>query len=448
MKKIGFLAVAFSMLWSAGAQVKVNSNGDVGVGRDNPLYKLDINGTGFFGFRNTILNGTVVENGVIIGRYISNCMNYPATNYPAIYGTVHGLLLGTPDSWATATFSSSIYYRKNSLFECEPSEKVSLCNYRFVDAIKDIQIYQYEYKGTVPVGLTRDSSSEQIQEYCFSADELQTVFPQLVSVYDTCQGGDSIKKAISYIGMVPILTGAVREQQTLIEAQQDATELQAIRLDQMEEIAGSHQMRLDQHQIKIDQFGLQEDRLNQHQDRLNQHQDRLDQHQHQIEILQAVAFGQEFDITQLYELRERVENLQEDNIELRIMVNELRRIILRCCPEAADGARLLDTLVIMQDSNKYSNKGSQIQQIPVLYQNTPNPFSSNTEIACDIPTSFNSAVISVYNMQGVELMSFPITQTGYSAVIVYASTFPAGMYLYALVIDGVIIDTKRMILTK
>jgi hypothetical protein len=34
------------------------------------------------------------------------------------------------------------------------------------------------------------------------------------------------------------------------------------------------------------------------------------------------------------------------------------------------------------------------------------------------------------------------------AVTVYASELPAGMYLYTLVVDNVIIDSKRMILTK
>jgi len=48
----------------------------------------------------------------------------------------------------------------------------------------------------------------------------------------------------------------------------------------------------------------------------------------------------------------------------------------------------------------------------------------------------------------VELMSFPIIQIGFNIITVYASALPAGMYLYTLVVDGVIIDTKRMILTK
>ena len=41
-----------------------------------------------------------------------------------------------------------------------------------------------------------------------------------------------------------------------------------------------------------------------------------------------------------------------------------------------------------------------------------------------------------------------IVQTGFSTVSVYASSLPAGMYLYALVVDNVIIDTKGMTLTE
>jgi hypothetical protein len=39
-------------------------------------------------------------------------------------------------------------------------------------------------------------------------------------------------------------------------------------------------------------------------------------------------------------------------------------------------------------------------------------------------------------------------QTGLNSIIVNGSELPAGMYLYTLVVDNEIIDTKRMILTK
>ena len=82
-----------------------------------------------------------------------------------------------------------------------------------------------------------------------------------------------------------------------------------------------------------------------------------------------------------------------------------------------------------------------------MYQNIPNPFSANTEISCNIPEVNNNAYIYVYNLQGIELKSFPVKQ-GYNTVTVYASELPAGMYLYTLVVVNDIVDTKRMILTK
>jgi len=39
-------------------------------------------------------------------------------------------------------------------------------------------------------------------------------------------------------------------------------------------------------------------------------------------------------------------------------------------------------------------------------------------------------------------------QIGLNTITVQASELPAGMYLYTLVVDNEIIDTKRMILTK
>jgi hypothetical protein len=51
-------------------------------------------------------------------------------------------------------------------------------------------------------------------------------------------------------------------------------------------------------------------------------------------------------------------------------------------------------------------------------------------------------------LQGIELKAYPITQTGLNSVTLNGSELQAGMYLYTLVVDNEIIDTKRMILTK
>ena len=88
------------------------------------------------------------------------------------------------------------------------------------------------------------------------------------------------------------------------------------------------------------------------------------------------------------------------------------------------------------------------QEKAILYQNTPNPFSSNTEITCHLPETAQQAAIYIYNLQGAELKAYPLTQTGLNTITVYGSELPAGMYLYTLVVNSEIMDTKRMILTK
>ncbi len=83
-----------------------------------------------------------------------------------------------------------------------------------------------------------------------------------------------------------------------------------------------------------------------------------------------------------------------------------------------------------------------------LYQNSPNPFKTETTIRFEIPQSVNSARLYICNMAGTLLKSIVINQRGPSNVIINANEFNAGMYLYSLVNDGKIIDTKQMLLTE
>ena len=85
---------------------------------------------------------------------------------------------------------------------------------------------------------------------------------------------------------------------------------------------------------------------------------------------------------------------------------------------------------------------------PVLDQNTPNPFNQSTTIGYYLPATTGTASIYVYDMNGVQLKSYSISERGKKNIIINGSEFNAGMYLYALIADGKVIDTKRMILTK
>ena len=83
-----------------------------------------------------------------------------------------------------------------------------------------------------------------------------------------------------------------------------------------------------------------------------------------------------------------------------------------------------------------------------LYQNAPNPWSSETVIRYSLPGDVARAEIYIYDMQGAQLKSIPAQGRGESQVVLTAHDLKAGMYLYALVADGRLIDSKQMILTR
>ena len=89
-----------------------------------------------------------------------------------------------------------------------------------------------------------------------------------------------------------------------------------------------------------------------------------------------------------------------------------------------------------------------LNETAALFQNTPNPFTENTEIAFYLPQSVTNAMLCVYDMNGKQLSQNVITQRGNSVFVVNGNEYGAGMYLYSLIADNQIIDTKRMILTK
>jgi hypothetical protein len=86
--------------------------------------------------------------------------------------------------------------------------------------------------------------------------------------------------------------------------------------------------------------------------------------------------------------------------------------------------------------------------VTTLYQNTPNPFTESTLIRCDIAEDVVNADLYIYDMNGKQIDTYPITERGATSITIEGRSLEAGMYLYALIADGQVIDTKRMILTK
>ncbi len=104
---------------------------------------------------------------------------------------------------------------------------------------------------------------------------------------------------------------------------------------------------------------------------------------------------------------------------------------------------------LLQQLGKPDEKDSGLQSSEVaLLQNNPNPFSVNTEIKMVLPETAGSAFIIVYNLEGKQLKDLQVKGRGKVSTTILGNELSAGMYIYALIVDGKVVDTKRMILTK
>jgi hypothetical protein len=110
----------------------------------------------------------------------------------------------------------------------------------------------------------------------------------------------------------------------------------------------------------------------------------------------------------------------------------------------------LKTQLDQCNCNTNTNKLALTDFLPIakLEQNIPNPFKNDTKIAFELPNKFSEAFINVYALDGKQLKSYPLFAGQNGSVTINGNELYPGMYLYALIIDGREIATKKMILTE
>ena len=83
----------------------------------------------------------------------------------------------------------------------------------------------------------------------------------------------------------------------------------------------------------------------------------------------------------------------------------------------------------------------------VLYQNTPNPFKEQTVIRFKLADNVQNASICIFDMTGKMLKKLPIS-SDMESVSIGGYELGEGMFLYSMIINGQMIDTKRMVISK
>ena len=80
-----------------------------------------------------------------------------------------------------------------------------------------------------------------------------------------------------------------------------------------------------------------------------------------------------------------------------------------------------------------------------MEQNNPNPFTLETTVTYNLPKEITSAYMAVYDLSGKQITSFPINQKGEGSMIINAEKLAPGIYIYSIIGDNKVLDSKRMV---
>lgn len=85
-----------------------------------------------------------------------------------------------------------------------------------------------------------------------------------------------------------------------------------------------------------------------------------------------------------------------------------------------------------------------------LLQNAPNPFNGRTWIGYELPSSMRqgSAYIVVYDMKGIEVGKMKLPQEEKGRVLFEGAKLTSGVYVYTLIINGLVVDAKQMMVNE
>jgi hypothetical protein len=65
-----------------------------------------------------------------------------------------------------------------------------------------------------------------------------------------------------------------------------------------------------------------------------------------------------------------------------------------------------------------------------------------------LPQSISDAFMAVYDLTGKQITTFPIRDKGTSSLTITSENLAAGIYIYSIVADGKVVDSKRMIVAE
>ena len=151
---------------------------------------------------------------------------------------------------------------------------------------------------------------------------------------------------------------------------------------------------------------------------------------------------------------------ENDNGTLSINYTELIPVLIQGVKELNAKVEQQNTIIRkltaaneeMQQAKAFANGTTLVEAITeglaTMEQNVPNPFSEKTDIAIYLPESVKTAVLCIYDLNGSQISKQEVTGRGDTTMTIHADEMTDGMYIYALIADGKVVTTKKMIVSK
>ena len=120
--------------------------------------------------------------------------------------------------------------------------------------------------------------------------------------------------------------------------------------------------------------------------------------------------------------------------ELKTELDDLKEAV------AASGTRKVNAATNIATNTLDEGWGS-------ISQNTPNPFTGQSTVRVSVPDDASDAYVDILTLNGASIKRIPVSN-GLSEVSLSSFDFAPGTYLYTLVVNGKVSETRRMIVNR
>ncbi len=131
-------------------------------------------------------------------------------------------------------------------------------------------------------------------------------------------------------------------------------------------------------------------------------------------------------------------NLQQQLNDMKSTILQMQNAMSQCCNSFSSS---MNTQAVTQSNINTTDQ-------PRLDQNIPNPFNGSSYISYYIPANAQKAQLVITDISGHTLKTYTLANSGYGKQTISSTELSSGTYQYSLLIDGKLIDTKKMVLAK